>query len=106
MKRDISQQIMKLDKDQIKHIANLARLELTSEELALYGSQLSDALNYIDHLRDIDVTGVEPTAQIGGKENIFRGDEAKDWEENEREAALKQVPKREGEQIRVKRVLE
>ena len=97
---------MKLTKQQIKHIANLARLELTESELEQYGSQLSAVLNYIDQLKEIDVIGIEPTAQVMGLENVFREDEVEAWNENEREIALKQASGLEGRQVKVKRVLE
>ncbi len=96
---------MKLNKKQIQHIANLARLELTEKELKTYGSQLSDVLSYIDQLQEVDVAGVEPTAQVTGLENVFREDEIKEWDEREREVALNQAPKLENGQVKVKRVL-
>ncbi len=97
---------MKLDKQQIKHIANLARLELTDAELELYGQQLSDVLKYIDQLQEVDTAGIEPTAQVTGLKNVMREDKARDWDENEREAALKEAPEREGRYLKVKRILE
>lgn len=97
---------MKFSKKDIQHIANLARLELTDEELKIYGSQLSDILNYIGQLREVDVSGVEPTAQTAGLENIFREDEIEEWDEQEREAALAQAPELEDGQVKVRRVLE
>ena len=97
---------MKLTKEEIKHIADLARLELTEAELKKYGSQLSDVLNYIDQLKEVDTTDIEPTAQITGLENAWREDEKSDWREIEIEEALKQAPELEDGQIKVKRVLE
>jgi len=84
----------------------LARLELTEAELKKYGSQLSDVLNYIDQLKEVDTTDIEPTAQITGLENAWREDEKWDWREIEIEEALKQAPELESGQIKVKRVLE
>ncbi len=97
---------MRLDKKNIQHIANLARLELTDEELETYGSQLSNILNYIDQLREVDVSGVEPTAQTAGLENIFREDEIEEWDKEEARAALEQAPELEDGQVKVKRVIE
>jgi aspartyl-tRNA(Asn)/glutamyl-tRNA(Gln) amidotransferase subunit C len=97
---------MKLTKQQIKHIASLARLELTNKELDLYGKQLSGILKYIDQLQDVDVTDVEPTAQVTGLSNVLREDKIKDWDESEREEALGEAPDRVGRFIKVKRVLE
>ena len=97
---------MQLSKEEIKYIANLARLELTEEELEKYGGQLSAVLDYIDQLKEVDTAGVEPTAQVTGMKNIFREDKAEEWSEDEIEAALKDAPAREHRFIKVKRVIE
>lgn len=97
---------MQLSKEQIQHIAKLARLELTEEELNKYGKQLSGILNYIDQLQEVDVAGVEPTAQVTGLENVLRDDEVCEWNKDEVEIALKDAPELEGRQIKVKRVIE
>ena len=95
-----------LSKQDIQHIAKLARLDLTEAELEKYGSQLSDVLNYIDQLKEARVAGVEPTAQVTGMENIFRDDDIDDWDKGEIERALKDAPAREHRFIKVKRVIE
>ncbi|MFH0972713.1 MAG: Asp-tRNA(Asn)/Glu-tRNA(Gln) amidotransferase subunit GatC, partial [Patescibacteria group bacterium] len=95
---------MKLTKQEVQHIAKLARLDLTDEELKKYGSQLSDVLNYIDLLREVDVKDVEPTAQVTGLENVLREDVVKDWNEKEVEAALADAPEKEDRFIKVKRI--
>ena len=97
---------MKLTKKEIKHIADLARLDLNPEELKLYRSQLTDILNYINQLKEVDTRRVEPTAQITGLENVLRVDKVADWDKNEKEAALNQAPELEDRQIKVKRILE
>jgi len=97
---------MKLTKGEIKHIADLARLELTEAELKKYGSQLSDILSYIDQLKEVDTTDVEPTAQITGLENALREDEKEDWDKKEIEEAFRQAPELKNRQIKVKRVLD
>jgi len=97
---------MQLSQDDIKHIAHLARLDLKDEEVEQYGAELSDILNFVDQLQEVDVTDVEPTAQVTGLENIYREDEVNEWNEQEKEDALKQAPDREGRNVKVKRVLE
>ncbi len=96
---------MKLSKKDIKHIANLARLELTEKELEKYGSQLSAILGYIDQLREVDTIGVEPTAQVTGLTNVFNEDKVCVWEKQETKNALEQAPEIENNQVKVKRVL-
>ncbi|MDD4332955.1 MAG: Asp-tRNA(Asn)/Glu-tRNA(Gln) amidotransferase subunit GatC [Patescibacteria group bacterium] len=97
---------MQLSKEEIQHIANLARLDLTEEELEKYGSQLSNVLSYIDQLKEVDVTDTEPTAQVTGLKNVFRSDEIGEWNKKEVEDALNQAPDFENGQYKVKRVLE
>ena len=97
---------MKLSKQEIQGIAKLARLDLTEAELEKYGGQLSAVLSYIDQLKEVDVKGVEPTAQVTGLENVLREDEVKNWDKKEIEEALKDALEREGRFIKVKRVIE
>jgi aspartyl-tRNA(Asn)/glutamyl-tRNA(Gln) amidotransferase subunit C len=97
---------MSLSKSEIQHIAKLARLDLTEAELEKYGGQLSKILDYIDQLKEVDVKGVEPTAQITGLENVWREDVARDWDKEEVAEALAGAPDKEGKFVRVKRVME
>jgi aspartyl-tRNA(Asn)/glutamyl-tRNA(Gln) amidotransferase subunit C len=48
----------------VQRIADLARLELSSEELDLFTKQLGDILTYVEQIRSLDTTGVEPTSQV------------------------------------------
>lgn len=66
---------MKLTKDQVKHVAKLANLPLTEKEEEKYAEQLSEILEYIDQLNKIDTTGIEPTFNVSGQENVMRKDE-------------------------------
>lgn len=97
---------MQLSKQKIQHIAKLARLNLTEAELNRYGGQLSDILSYIDQLKEVEVKGVEPTAQVTGLTNVLREDAIKDWDKQEVKAALADAPEKEGRFIKVKRVIE
>jgi aspartyl-tRNA(Asn)/glutamyl-tRNA(Gln) amidotransferase subunit C len=97
---------MKLTKTEIEHVAKLARLELTEEEIAKYGEQLSGVLSYIDQLSEVDTSGIEPTAQVTGLQNAWREDTVEDWNDSERQAALKLAPELEDSQLKVRRVLE
>ena len=66
---------MKLTKDQVKHVAKLANLPLTSNEEEKYSEQLSKILDYIDQLNSLDTKAVEPTYNVSGLNNITRADE-------------------------------
>lgn len=55
---------MALGQDDVRRIAELARLELTHDELALFTRQLGDILTYVEQIRALDTTGVAPTSQV------------------------------------------
>jgi len=64
----------KLTTKQIKNIADLAKLNLSNQEIGLFRKQLAEILRYIDKLKEINTEKVEPTSQVTGLENIFRQD--------------------------------
>jgi len=96
---------MTLSTKEIEYIANLARLELTPEEIERYGRELSAILGYIDQLQKVDTEGVLPCAQVTGKSNVWRADEVRPWDETEVKAALSQAPAQRNGMVEVKRVL-
>ncbi|MDR0901691.1 MAG: Asp-tRNA(Asn)/Glu-tRNA(Gln) amidotransferase subunit GatC [Opitutaceae bacterium] len=59
----------------IDHIARLARIDLTPEEKATFSAQLGDVLAHIEKLKQVDVTGVEPTAHGFPIYNVWQADE-------------------------------
>lgn len=59
----------------VKYVAHLARLKLSPEEEKQLGTQLGDILGYIEKLKEVDVTGVEPTAHPFPLVNVTRPDE-------------------------------
>ena len=59
----------------VKYVAHLARLALTSDEEKKLGAQLGNILGYIEKLRELDVTNVEPTAHAVPMVNVTRRDE-------------------------------
>lgn len=61
----------------VKYVAHLARLALTSEEEQKMAAQLGEILGYIEKLKEVDVTGVEPTAHAVPMSNVTRPDEVR-----------------------------
>jgi len=59
----------------VGYVAHLARLALTAEEAQKFGAQLSSVLGYIEKLKEVDVTGIEPTAHAFALNNVTRPDE-------------------------------
>ena len=66
---------MPISRDEVLHVATLARLRLTDEEVTLFGEQLGDILRHIETLAELDVSGIEPTAQVIPLTNVLRDDE-------------------------------
>ena len=65
-----------ISKEQVKHIAKLAKLSLTEKEVEKFQKQLGDTLDYINVLDELNVEGVEPTSQVTGLKNILREDKS------------------------------
>ena len=95
---------MSLKAEEIKHIAQLSRLELSPSELKTYGAQLSSILGYIDKLKEVKTEAISSLGQSTDLNNVWRLDEVKPWDKDEIEAALKQGDL-EDRLIRVKKVL-
>jgi len=74
----------------IKYVAHLARLSLTPEEEARIGAQLGSILGYIEKLKEVDVSGVEPTAHAFPLVNVTRPDVVQPSLSNEE--ALRNAP--------------
>ena len=66
-----------ISKEEVQHISKLARLGLTKEEIKKFQGELSSILDYIEKLKKLDVSGIEPTSHSIKVENLLRGDEAR-----------------------------
>ena len=98
---------MALERDDVEHIATLARIALTEEEVEALREQLSNILDQFEVLSELDTSGVAPTghaAQLAGSTGVMRDDVADD--SLQPEDVLRNAPRREGEFFRVKAVLE
>lgn len=67
---------MDLSHENVSAIAELAKLELTDEEVAEYATQLNDILHYFEHLQQIDTSHIAPTASVLPLQNVMRPDMA------------------------------
>ncbi len=95
---------MKLSREEVLHIARLARLGLTESEIDRMGEQLSDILENFEVLQQVDTNDVPPTAQSIALQNVVRDDEvAPSLPPGE---VLANAPRKEGEYFRVRAVLE
>lgn len=90
---------MSLSAEEIRKVADLARLELTDAELALMAPQLSAIVDYINQLQQVNTDGVEPLAHALDVQDVFRADEpAPSLPPGE---ALANAPARKGDYYRV-----
>lgn len=88
----------------IEHIAELARIDLTPEEKTTYAAQLTDLLKHIDQLKQVDVTGIEPTAHGFPVYNIWQED--KPHATLPVETALQNAPKQRDNMFAVPKIVE
>lgn len=64
-----------LDRDQVLHVARLARLELGEQEVARMAEELSKVLDHIEKIRELDLEGVTPTSHVIDVVNALRADD-------------------------------
>jgi aspartyl-tRNA(Asn)/glutamyl-tRNA(Gln) amidotransferase subunit C len=79
-----------IDRDQVLHVARLARLRLTDEEVERMAGELSQILQHVDKMNELDLDGVEPTSHVVELQNVLRDDVPR--ESLSRERALEQAP--------------
>jgi aspartyl-tRNA(Asn)/glutamyl-tRNA(Gln) amidotransferase subunit C len=79
-----------IDREQVLHVARLARLRLTDEEVERMSGELSDILEHVERINELDLDGVEPTSHVIDVENVLRPDEPRpSWP---RERVLEAAP--------------
>ncbi len=96
---------MLLTKDQIKHLAQLARLQLSTVEQKKYTTQLGSILDYFEKLTHLDTQDIKITSQSINLTNINRLDEAKNCESKVVSTILDNAPNKSGSYIKVNKVL-
>ncbi len=88
-----------IDREQVHHVARLARLRLSDDEVEAMTGELSKVLDHIEKIGELDLDGVEPTSHVVELENVLRDDEPRP--SLPREKALEQAPNSEGTGFRV-----
>lgn len=94
---------MKIDREQVKKVAHLARLEITPQEEEEFTTQLSSILEYVEQLNELDTTDVPPTTRAIETSNITRDDRLNPF--SNKEKLLDQAPLREDNYFRVPQIL-
>ncbi len=95
----------KISEEEVKHIAELARIELSEEEKKRFSAELSDVLEYIQQLEEVDTDGVEPVSQVTGMVNIMREDVVENCSEDVRRKIIENFPEEKEGYIKVRQVM-
>jgi aspartyl-tRNA(Asn)/glutamyl-tRNA(Gln) amidotransferase subunit C len=94
----------KITLEQVRHVALLARLELTAAEEERMRADMAEMLEYVDKLGELDTTGVAPTAQVGEAGTLMRDDEMTN--RPAAEAMLANAPARDRNYFKVPKIIE
>lgn len=95
---------MALSREEVLKVGTLSRIHISDAEVARFSSQLSDILGYVDKLRELDTTGVEPLAHALPIHNVLRADEPRPGLTTDQ--ALAGAPETSGNFFKVPRVLD
>ena len=95
---------MPIDREQVQHVARLARLSFTDDELTRFTEQLAKIIDYADQVSSVATEDVPPTAHPLPLKNVFRPDEIR--ESLSQHKALSTAPEREQDRFKVPRILE
>jgi len=93
-----------INKEEVKHIAKLARLGLTEPEIEKFQKELSSILDYIEKLKGVDIKNVEPTSHTLKIENVSREDVVKKLDIEKVKKLIKAFPERKNTFLKVKSI--
>lgn len=94
----------RISEDQVRHVAHLARLAVTDEEVHTFTEQLDAIITFAEQLNELDTSNVLPTSHVLNMKNVLRKDESAPG--LDREDVLKNAPDQQGGQIRVPSIIE
>lgn len=94
----------RITKDQVKHVAHLARLSVSEDEVELFTDQLDKIIGFAEQLNELNTEGIEPTTHVLDVKNVLREDVIK--ESLKREDALKNAQDEQDGQVKVPSILE
>jgi aspartyl-tRNA(Asn)/glutamyl-tRNA(Gln) amidotransferase subunit C len=94
-----------ISRDDVQHLAQLSSLHLSDSELDSLQADLSNILQYVQQLAELDTAGVEPTYQVTDLENVWRDDQVEEGQAS-REQLLALAPDAANNQVKVPKVLQ
>lgn len=95
---------MKITRETIEHVANLARLNLTEQETEKLTSEMASIISYVDKLNELDTSDIQPTQHVLSISNVFREDKVE--ASYQREKILANAPSQENGCFKVPKVVE
>lgn len=95
-----------ISKDDVKHIAHLARIGITDEEVEKFQKDIGAILDYVKELEEVDTDAVEPTSHVTGIENVMRRDEVREKiPQDSKKKLIEAVPKKKSGYVKTKAIL-
>lgn len=94
----------KISEDQVKHVAELAKLKIADDQLPYFTTQLDKIIGLFETLSEVDTEGVEPTSSVTDQINVMRDDIAENW--NQRQGLLDNAPDTADGYIRVPTIID
>jgi len=94
-----------ISEQDVKHIAKLARLGLTQNEIRKFQKELSSILNYIEKLKEVDISKAEPTSHPIEVKNVMRDDEVRSTKSEVRKKIMDLAPETKEGYLKVKSIL-
>ena len=94
---------MKITKDEVLHVADLARLDLDEASVDKFAGQIGNILEYVSKLNEVDTEGIRPTSHAISITNVFREDQQR--QPLDREKALENAPDKENGNFVVPKVV-
>jgi aspartyl-tRNA(Asn)/glutamyl-tRNA(Gln) amidotransferase subunit C len=95
---------MALSREDVRHVAELARLDFSDEEEARMAEEMSQILDYVEKLDELDTSGVPPMSHVLDVTNVYREDEIE--QRIDQEQALAPAPEADGEHFLVPQVID
>ncbi|MEZ4195378.1 MAG: Asp-tRNA(Asn)/Glu-tRNA(Gln) amidotransferase subunit GatC [Candidatus Paceibacterota bacterium] len=94
-----------MNKDDVQHLANLSRIELSDRELESFTKEISDILSYVGKVQALVADEVDTEPVLGARYNIFRKDVVTNDPDSHTEALLAEMPAKQGRYLEVKKIL-
>lgn len=95
----------KISREDVLKLASLSKIKLSEKEVDQFVEELSAIVGYVEQINSIQLDDLEPTDQVTGLKNVTRPDEIIEYQAS-KEDLLKNLPARDGDYIKVKRVLQ